>query len=399
MYRLDLFFSKIYKNKNSKSLLVLYSAGIFLAISSAIPAYINSSFIENSVSVRYVGLFFVMANTATFFSMLFFPNVIRRLGNLFSAKIIILINILSLAVLMTGPSSIYLFIFFVLMWISSNLIWINMDIFVESFTKNVSTGKTRAIYFTFMNLGWIVSPFLASRLVVADDYYNFVYLASIIILIIFFIIIISHQKLINKKVKFATTKIKSTMLDFWKNLNLRGVYFVSFFLNLFFNSAVVFIPIYLHTNLGFEWSTLGIMFSIMLIPFILVEIPAGIIADKYLGEKEMMFSGLLILTISLFLFFFVKSTSPFVWGAILFFSRIGAALVEEMRESHFFKIVDAKHVSHINFLRTSYPLGYLVGSGLGVLVLSFYPIQYLFLFLGIIFLASFYFVYIIKDSK
>lgn len=399
MYRFDLFFSKIYKSKKNKSLLILYIAGIFLAISSAIPAYINSSFIENSVSIRYVGLFFVIANTITFFSMFFFPSMIRKLGNLFSTKIVIIVNILSMGVLMTNPRPIYLFVFFVLMWMSSNLVWINMDIFVESFTKNINTGKTRAIYFTFMNLGWIFSPFIASRLVVGDNNYNFVYLASILILFVFYIIIVSHQKIISKKVNFASAKIKATLADFWKNASLRGVYFVSFFLNLFFNSAVVFVPIYLHINLGFEWSTLGIMFSIMLIPFILVEIPAGIIADKYLGEKEMIFGGLLILTISLFLFFFVKSTSPFVWGALLFFSRIGAALVEEMRESRFFKIVNAKHVGHINFLRTSYPLGYLVGSGLGVLVLSFYPVQYLFLFLGIIFLFSFYFVYIIKDSK
>ncbi len=399
MYRFDLFFSKIYKSRKNKSLFILYIAGIFLAISSALPAYINSSLIENSVAVEYVGLFFVVANLLTFVSMLFFPQTIKRFGNLASAKAMIFINLVSLFFLAMNPSAFWLFIFFVSMWVSSNLIWVNMDIFVESFTKNTNTGKTRAIYFTFMNLGWIVSPFLASRLVVADDRYGPVYLASASILLVFYAIIVFNRKKVHRKVRFEALKIRETIKIFWKDLNLRGIYFVSFFLNLFFNSAVVFIPIYLHTNLGFEWSTLGIMFSIMLIPFILIEIPAGIIADKYLGEKEMMFAGLFILMSALLMFFFVKSTNPFVWGAILFFSRIGAALVEEMREASFFKIVDVKHVSQINFLRTSYPLGYLVGSGLGVLVLSFFPVQYLFLFLAIIFLYSFYFVYIIKDSK
>lgn len=399
MYRFDLFFSKIYKSKKNKGLFILYIAGIFLAISSALPAYINSSMIENSVAVRHVGLFFVAANSLTFLSMLFFPQAIKRFGNLVSAKTMMLINVASLFFLAMDPSAFWLFVFFISMWVSSNLIWVNMDIFVESFTKNTNTGKTRAIYFTFMNLGWIVSPFLASRLVVVDDKYGPVYLASAFILLVFYTIIVLNSKRVHKKVKFDNLKIGETISVFWKDLNLRGIYFVSFFLNLFFNSAVVFIPIYLHTNLGFEWSTLGIMFSIMLLPFLFIEIPAGIIADKYLGEKEIMFAGLFILMSSLLLFFFVKSTNPFVWGAILFFSRIGAALIEEMRESRFFKIVDAKHVSQINFLRTSYPLGYLVGSGLGILVLSFFPVQYLFLFLAIIFLYSFYFVYIIKDSK
>jgi len=180
---------------------------------------------------------------------------------------------------------------------------------------------------------------------------------------------------------------------------LRGVYFTSFFLNLFYSSAVVYIPLYLNKVIGFEWSTLGFMFSIMLIPFVLVEIPAGIIADKYIGEKELMSAGMVIIIISLILFFLVKSANPFLWVGLLFFSRIGAALVESMRESRFFKIVDAEDVSHINFLRTSYPLGYLIGSGLGALILTFYNIQYLFLFIAILFLYSFYFIYIIKDSK
>ncbi|MDD3711392.1 MAG: MFS transporter [Patescibacteria group bacterium] len=398
MKKTSIFFVRKHKKKN-RSLIILYIAGIFLAISGALPAYINSSLIENVVSVRSVGLFFSLANIATFFAMLFFPRAIRRFGNLFSAQIMMLINFVSLVLMVLSPLSLWLFIFFISMWVSSNLIWVNMDIFVESFTKNTNTGKTRATYFTFMNLGWIISPFLASCLVISDDYYNLVYWASALALLFFYIIIISNKKRVNKKVSFDRLKVLETVSIFWKNLSLRGIYFVSFFLNLFFNSAVVFIPIYLHTNLGFEWGTLGIMFSIMLLPFLFIEIPAGIIADKYLGEKEMMFIGLLIIMTSLLLFFFVKSTNPFVWGSILFFSRLGAALIESMRESSFFKIINAKHVSQINFLRTSYPLGYLVGSGLGALILSFYPVQYSFLFLAVLFLFSFYFVYIIKDSK
>ncbi len=398
MYRFHLFgrFSNL---KIKKSLLVLYLAGFTLAISTAFPAYINSSFIENFVNARNVGLFFVAANIATFFAMLFFPAIIRKLSNLLSAKLVMLLNIISLMILMMDPSPFWLFVFFVGMWTASNLLWINMDLFVESFTDNSSTGKTRAVYFTFMNLGWIFSPMLASRLVIGNDHYNLVYLASAVLLLFFYFVIVFNEKRVSKIVAYDKVNIWKTIIDFWKNPSLKGIYFSSFFLNLFFNSAVVFIPIYLHNVIGFDWSVLGLMFSFMLIPFVLFEIPAGIIADKYLGEKEMMFAGMSILLISLLLFFFVSSTSAFVWGAILFFSRIGAALIEAMRESRFFKIVDAENVSHINFLRTSYPLGYLLGSGLGVLILSFYEVQYLFLFLAVLFLFSFYFVYIIKDSK
>lgn len=398
MYRFHLFGS-ISKLKINKNLTILYLAGFILAISSAVPAYINSSFIENFVSARYVGLFFIGANIATFITMLSFPALIRKVSNLLSAKLMMLLNIISLMALIISPAPIYLFLFFILMWISSNLLWINMDIFVESFTKNCNTGKTRAVYFTFMNLGWILSPMLASKLVIAENYFNLVYLFAAFLLVLFYLIIVFNEKKVDKKITYDKLNIINTIKDFWKNLNLRGIYFVSFFLNLFFSSAVVYIPIYLNQTMGFDWAILGIMFSIMLIPFVLIEVPAGIIADKYIGEKEIITAGLIILIISLLLFFFVKSSNPFVWGSILFFSRIGSALVESMRESRFFKIVDAENVSYINFLRTSYPLGYLVGSGLGVLILSFFDIQYLFLFIAVLFLYSFYFVYIIKDSK
>lgn len=398
MYKLHLF-GKFSGIQVAKNLAILYLAGLIVAFSTALPAYINSSFIESFVGAQYVGLLFALANSVTFFAMLFFPRMIRFISNLLSAKLMMLLHVISLMFLMMNPAPVFLLIFFVGMWVSSNLLLINMDLFVESFTENANTGKTRAIYFTFINLGWIFSPMLASRLVVGTSHYSLVYLASAFLMLVFYFIIALNEKKIHKVVAYDNLGILKIIKDFWKNLNLRGLYFTSFFLNLFFSSAVVFIPIYLHNNLGFDWATLGIMFSVMLVPFVLIEIPAGIIADKYLGEKELMFSGLLILTISLVLFFFVKSTNPFVWGSILFLSRIGSALIESMRESRFFKIVDAENVSHINFLRTSHPLGYLVGSGLGALILSFYEIQYSFLFIAVLFLFSFYFVYIIKDSK
>jgi MFS family permease len=400
MYRFHLF-GKMPVLKFNTSLTVLYLAGFVLILATSFPAYINSNFIENFVSVQYVGLFFVLANIVTFFAMLFFPAIIKRYSNLLTSKFILLINIVALMglILSTNPSPIWLLIFFISMWATSNLIFINMDIFVESFTENENTGKTRALYFTFINIGWMISPFLVSKFIVAENHYNLVYLVAALAVLLFYFIIVLNSKKINADIAYRKLKIKETIQHYWKDLNLRGIYLVSLFLNIFLNSVVVFIPLYLHINLGFDWNTLGIMFSIMLIPFILVEIPAGIIADKYIGEKEMMYTGMGILTASLFLFFIVESTNPVVWGVLLFFSRIGAALIEAMRESRFFKIVDAQDISHINFLRTSYPLGYLIGSGLGALILFFYPVKFIFLFVAILLLYSFYSVSIIKDSK
>ena len=180
-----------------------------------------------------------------------------------------------------------------------------------------------------------------------------------------------HSRGLQDKIKYHKINIRRTLTNIWLNRNLRGVFSLSLLLNIFFNSAVVFIPIYLHHNLGIGWDKLGLIFTFMLLPFVIFEIPAGIIADKKLCEKEIFMIGFSILIISLLSFFWVKSTSVLVWALLLFFSRIGASLIEAMRESYFFKIVDVKDVEYIDFFRITTPLGYVLGSILGMIVFKF----------------------------
>lgn len=202
-----------------------------------------------------------------------------------------------------------------------------------------------------------------------------------------------------KEAKYQYEKIGTAIRKTWLNKNLRGTFFIALLLQIFYNTAIIYLPIYLHQNLGIDWSQLGIMFSIMLIPFLIFEIPAGIIADKYIGEKEIWFFGFFVLILSLLLFFFVKTTNFWTWTIILFLSRIGAALIEAMRESYFFKLVDAKDVSFINVFRISKPLGYIIGPLIAIAVLAFLPIHYIFLIIAIISLSGFYFIYSIQDTK
>lgn len=184
-----------------------------------------------------------------------------------------------------------------------------------------------------------------------------------------------------------------------KNKNLKGVYWLAALLNVFYSVATVFVPIYLHKTLGFSWAELGLAFSIMLIPFLIVEIPAGIIADKYLGEKEFFFIGFTIIITCLIIFFYSTSLNIWFWAIILFVSRIGAALVEAMRESYFFKNVSASDVNKINLFRTATPFGYLLGTTLATVILLFLPIQYIFALIALFIFSAFPALFGIKDTK
>ncbi len=391
---------KIFKKRlnNNLNLIILYFIGLVLAVSAALPAYVQSNFLNQFVDLNTLSLFFIIANTFTVLSIIFFPKLIKKLSNFSLTKLIMALHALSLIGLAFTGSATTALISIILFTVSTNLLWINMDVLIEAFSKDSSTGKTRTIYFTFINIGWIISPSISSYLVKIGDYKLTFLIAAFLILPVLFLFNYQRKNL-KDKISYSKEKMSEVIKKTWKNKNLRGIFFVALLLQVFFNTAVVYLPIYLHQNLGISWAELGLMFSIMLIPFLVFEIPAGIIADKYLGEKEILFLGFTILVISIFLFFYLESVNFWIWASVLFFSRVGAALIEAMRETYFFKIVNAKDLGYINIFRVANPLGYIIGSSFAMATLVFLPLNYLFLIISLIMLSGIYFVASIKDTK
>jgi MFS family permease len=378
---------------------LLYFLGFLISVTGALPAYINSNFFGQFVSVSTVGWFFMAANAATVFLILFFPRLIKRFKNYYIFCAVLALYFASLLAIALAKSALVVFLDFLVMSACSNLVLINMDIFVESLSANAETGRTRAFYFTCLNLGWLVSPFL-SGYIVGHGGYAWVFSAAAALLLPFALIFLVKGRDLKDKAHYKDLKIKAVARQFLFDRNLRGIYLCSFLLNFFYSGAVVFIPIYLFKTIGFSWETLGVLFSIMLLPFILFEIPAGIIADKYWGEKGLLSVGVLLLAVSLICFGVVTSVSVIVWGALLFLSRTGAALTESMREAYFFKLVDVEDVDYINFFRTSNPMGYVAGSALGAALLIFMKMPNFFVFCGLfVFVIGFLAIYPLKDTK
>jgi MFS family permease len=385
-------------NKNRGRLLILYFLGLLLAVSVALPAYIQSNFLNQFIGIKTVSLFFVVANLLTVVAILFFPHLIKKLTNYFLTQAVLILYAVSLLGLSLSAGATVALLSLIIFSITSNLIWINMDIMVENFSVDASTGRTRTIYFTFINAGWILSP-LFSVYLIGKGEYNLTFLVAGFLVIPFFLIFLNQAKKLKDKIKYQKETLLATIKRTWERKNLRGIFFIALLLQLFYSSAVIYIPLHLFQDLKMSWEILGPIFSFMLIPFILLEIPAGILADKYLGEKELLFTGFAILAISLFLFYYIKTPTVWIWAAVLFASRVGAALVEAMRETFFFKIVDAKDVGCINVFRTTGPLAYVLGSTLAIITLTFFSLNYLFLVLAIIMLSGFVFTASLKDTK
>ncbi len=391
-------FNLFFWRKPKVNLIIIYLMAFFWALAAALPAYVQSSYLENFIGLSAVTWFFIFANLISFFSIIFFPRLIKKFGNYLSTGLIASLALVSFIGLGLSTRAAFIFLFFALMQLSINLVWINMDIFLESFSKDASTGKTRTIYFTIINLAWVLSPNLSAWLISLLDYKG-VFLVSASLIIPFLLIFVFQGNKIKSEIKYKKERILKTVREMLKNKNLKGVYWLAALLNVFYSVATVFVPIYLHKTLGFSWAELGLAFSIMLIPFLIVEIPAGIIADKYLGEKEFFFIGFTIIITCLIIFFYSTSLNIWFWAAILFISRIGAALVEAMRESYFFKNVSASDVNKINLFRTATPFGYLLGTALATVILLFLPIQYIFALIALFIFSAFPALFGIKDTK
>lgn len=386
------------KNKSSKSLVLLYFLGTLIALTSALPAYVHSNFLREFVSLQSVSIYFIIANSLALIFILSFPKLTKKFKDAIIFKFLLVFYALSLFFFATASSAWQGLLAIILFTIFSNLVFIKLDLLLEKFTDNENTGKVRSIYFTFYNIGFLLAPSI-SGMIIEKFNYNFVYWLAALILIPTLILFSINQKKVDKKIEYKKSNVFKEFKLLCKNKNLRGVFIVALILQLFFSMVVVYMPIYLHQNLGIGWESLGPIFSLMLLPFILFEIPAGNLADKYFGEKEMLIIGLLILSASLFLFYYISVPTLWIWAVVLFLSRVGAALIEAMRESYFFKMVDAEDIDLINIFRVTSPLGYIIGPALAVLILTFLPIQYLFLFMSTIVLLSLFFVFPIKDTK
>ena len=113
----------------------------------------------------------------------------------------------------------------------------------------------------------------------------------------------------------------------------------------------------------------------------------------------MIIGGLLIMAFSSLAIFFVSSNSIFVWAAILLLTRVGAASVETLRDSYFYKKIDGRDVDLISFFRTTRAVAYLLATGLSAMLLIIAPMKYIFLLIAGMVLLGVYPAFRLVDNK
>lgn len=391
---------KIIKNHDEE-----YSAGkvnvisiisFLMGFAQATIIYTMSSYFKMATGSENVGFFYFLAYSIVLIALFNFHKVVKVFGKSNAFYFSLFFKIIAIAVLMVFPVSFWTIIPLVLYLIFSGLEWAGLDIILESFSEDRRSGRIRGKHLTLINSGFIFGPFLAARLMDSYNYYG-IFLFIFIVNSIILLISLFGFRHVNHRFEGQVT-VRDLVRKVFLRSNILRIYYISFILEFFFAVMVVYSPIYLQ-DLGMSWDKIGLIFTIMLLPFVLVQYPMGIIADKKTGEKEALIASIVIMGIASIAVCYIQGTNFLVWTIVLFSTRIGAALIEVLRDSYFYKRIDAHDVDLINFFRSSMPLGYIAASMVSIIMLQFFSIKNIFLILALFVFSALVPAFFLIDNK
>jgi MFS family permease len=306
--------------------------------------------------------------------------------------------IMSLSLFVTGG---YWGIVFISAYIASEvsraIAFLNLDIFLEHVSCDNDTGGIRGVYLTCLSSAFIIGPLL-SGLIITDVYDSGkAYLLGAILLIPAIII---ARRYFSSHVDgdYEKSNIWATLKRVRKHPDLSKVFDANFILRFFFAWMVIYTPIFL-IDIGFSLGNITAAMAFVLLPFVLLEAPLGKIADKILGEKEILSLGFVIMAISTVTISFVHFSNLWMWALLLFITRIGASMAEIMTETYLFKKIDEDDIDVMSLYRAVRPAAWILGPLVASVFLLFIDIKFLFIILGIITLYGLRFSLTIRDTK
>ena len=376
---------------------VLYVLGFLFALSLALPIYINSTFLGEFLPEKYIGLVYAAGSFLTFIGLLFAPKVLERFGNFKTTAILALLEV-TLMITLAVSNSVFLIVpVFMIYSALLSVMFLNFDVFLEHYSSDKKTGSIRGMFLTITNVAFLISPIAAGFILINKDYWK-IYLLAAFFMLMVFVLLAQHFKEF-KDVKYDHVPFWNTLKEVYRRKSLFNIFIANMLLKFFFAWMVIYLPIDLNEYIGFAWDEIGLILTIMLLPFVLFEIPAGKLADNRWGEKEFLIIGFIVMGISTIGLVFLSEPILWIWAIALFITRIGASLVEIMTESYFFKHVDDSDAHILGFYRNTRPVAYIIAPILATIALTFIDFKFLFLILGFIMFAGIRYSLALKDTK
>ncbi|MBI4118234.1 MAG: MFS transporter [Parcubacteria group bacterium] len=374
---------RLFPKKFSK-LYFLYAALFFFSFQLGLTLYITSSFLKNFLPESFVGFVYIAASVASLFALVYTPKVLPTLGNYQTTLALLGLEFFALVAIAVWPESSAVIPLFIVYQGFVTISLFNIDVFIEQYSEERITGALRGVMLTVLNFAILLGPLVAGYLLANGDFSK-VYLAAAFFTLPTWWIIARHFHNFKDPVYqdislFAA--LKKTLLAKHPKDDIRHAGIASFLMNFFYSWMVIYTPIYLHDYIGFSWGEIGIILTIMLLPFVLFEIPVGRYVDSKNAERRVMFLGFLIAAFFTATLVLLREPSLLLWALCLFGTRVGMSFVEITSESYFFKRVTASDTSIISIFRDMRPISAIAGPLSASVLLLFFDARLLFFILA-----------------
>jgi MFS family permease len=392
---------------------VILALNFFFSAAISLTIYIDSSYLSSAITQsgflgdaaranpeRFVGFIYTAAALITMLALILAPYVLGKVGNYRTTLVTLILYILTLLGLGLTESVILIVPSFVLAQTLIAILYFNFDIFLERYSKDVSTGRIRGIYMMLGSIAWLLPPVFSGYL---SDAYGFgmVYLTAALVLLPCLFLVMRYLHHFND-MRYNNASFLMTREEVLRNKNIFNILTVAFFLHLFFAWIIIYSPLYLD-SLGWTESSRGLLFTIALSAFIIFPLPAGWLADKYIGEKELLAGGFVLMGVSSILLPYLGAImAPFwLWALILFVGRIGASTVETMTETYFFKHVNAGNAALVGYFRRTRPMAFAIApfAASYLLETKILELPQIFILLGALMFVALIFIARLVDTK
>lgn len=389
-----------WRSRQSPNFRSIYTLSFLFVLHTFLVTYINSTYLEGYLSPEGVGALFAVGSALSVLGFIFISQALRALGNVYLTLVLAVLEIIALVVMGTTTVTANAIIAFVVFIAINPLIFLSIDIFQETLIGDdeTHTGQTRGLILSLMSLASVVGTVLMGIIVGRDTNLSMVYYTAAGIMAIFTLFLISRLCTFADP-EYKQHRFRSVLFTIWHNQNLRYVNLSHLLLQIFFVWMVIYLPIHLITNIGLSWSEVSIAIGAGLAVFALFDGPIGYIADRFIGEKEMMGLGFVILATASFTMAVINTSAVAAWIILMVASRFGGALVEATTEGYFFKQTNGSDAGVISFFRLLRPLSSLLGALIGSAALLYLPLNLTFVVLAILMLPGILFALALVDTK
>jgi MFS family permease len=363
------------EHENPSKIKIVSLVSCLFGFADAFLVYILSDYFKEVSGTDNVSFFYLIAFSIVLVALFYLHDLIRRVGKAMLLFLLLVAAITTNTMLILLEPSWLTVAILMIHLVIANLIWVSLDVILETFSEDAKSGRIRGLHLTIVNAGWLLAPLLSTRLL-SQTGFSWIFFAGLIMYSVILIASLLGFRHINQRSREKITP-RQIIEKVRHKKDILHIYAIAFAIEFFYAVMIVFTPLYL-LKIGFSWDAIGIMFTVMLIPFVIIQYPLGVLADKRLGEKEMLIFFLGLMFVSTVWLPFIVSGGLWLWAGALFVTRIGAAGVDILRDSYFYKRIGPKDVDIIAFFRTARPVANIAAAIVVGINLLFLPLSSVF---------------------